>query len=199
MLSFHCLGALKKAERQRQTVGGGGSCPSQSHWKKCCLSPHFVAGDLGAIASGCSCLGWVQMGFQPLVCWVQTKGLALTSYEKARGWTHALDVDVVPLSKNITVWARGRGCVMGRRTWGWSWRKRDPAAGSEHPSPCAWHRGWLKTTKESGQLQPWCWGEHPGGGGIQPGTPPCRAMHQAAEVFELRSEEFEPIACVRGS
>lgn len=91
------------------------------------------------------------MGFQPLVCWVQTKGLALASYEKVRGWTHALDVDVVPLSKNITVQARGRERVMGRRTWGWSWRKRDPAAGSEHPSPCAWHRGWLKTMNSFNQ------------------------------------------------
>lgn len=41
MLSFHYLGALKKAKRQRQFEGEA-RCPSQSCWKKCYLSPHFV-------------------------------------------------------------------------------------------------------------------------------------------------------------
>jgi len=44
--------------------------------------------------------GMCKKGCKHLVYSVQNNVLALTCYERVRGWTHDLGVDVVPVSKN---------------------------------------------------------------------------------------------------
>lgn len=145
--------------------------------------------------SGGSCLGCVQMGVKPLVYWVQTNGLALTSYERVRGWTHALGVDV-PICKNAN-------CVVKKKymcdekdlklelketsSSCRSWTPIFLCLTSRKPENNKWVR--TASTRMLGRTS-WWWGDSVG-----------EALHRAINeaVFELRSKVFEPIACVLGS
>lgn len=164
-------------------------CPSQSCWKKCCLSPHFVAEGLKQ--------QWVGSLAQDVYKWASNLWSAqfrLTElhWHLMGGWEdgHMLWVLMeFQFLKMAIVRARGSKCVM-RRIWGWSWRKWAPAMGSEHPSSCTWH----------------CQDSFNQDGGekfLMVGRFSWEASAQSYEsgnrVFELRLKVFEPIACVPGS